>query len=62
VVDARYLNVRDVLKYERLLVTAEAIPVVEGLWALAEDQREPSVWKQARIAERAERVAASQEA
>ncbi|MCC7025224.1 MAG: 50S ribosomal protein L4 [Thermomicrobiales bacterium] len=62
VVDARYLNVRDILKFERLLVTAEAIPVVEGLWALDEDRREPSVWKQARLAERAERVAASQEA
>lgn len=62
VVDARYLNVRDILKFERLLVTAEAIPVVEGLWALDEDRREPSVWKQARLAELAERVAASQEA
>lgn len=62
VVDARYLNVRDVLKYERLLVTTEAIPVVEELWALPEDQREPSVWQQARMAERAERAAASQEA
>lgn len=52
VVDARYLNVRDVLKFDRLLVTREAIPVVEGLWALPEEAREPSAWKQARLAAR----------
>jgi large subunit ribosomal protein L4 len=52
-IDARYLNVRDILKYDRLLVTREAIPVVEDLWAPAEGQREPSVWKQARMAQRA---------
>jgi large subunit ribosomal protein L4 len=63
VVDARYLNVRDILKYDRLLVTREAIPVVEGLLALAEDKREPSVWKQARLAERASQaVGAAREA
>jgi large subunit ribosomal protein L4 len=54
VVDARYLNVRDILKFDRLLVTKEAIPVVEGILALPEDRREPSVWKQERIAARAE--------
>lgn len=52
VVDARYLNVRDILKYDRLLVTREAIPVVEGHWAADEDRREPSAWKLARMAER----------
>jgi large subunit ribosomal protein L4 len=52
-IDARYLNVRDVLKYDRLLVTDEAIPVIEQLWALPEDRREPSAWKLARLAERA---------
>lgn len=54
VVDARYLNVRDILKFDRLLVTREAIPVVEGILALPADRREPSVWKQARIAARAD--------
>ena len=62
VVDARYLNVRDILKFERLLVTREAIPVVEEILALAEDRREPSVWKQERLAARAEAVAGTQEA
>ena len=47
---ARYLNVRDVLKYDRLVVTREAIAVIEELWALPEDEREPSAWKQARLA------------
>jgi large subunit ribosomal protein L4 len=47
---ASYLNVRDVLKFERLLVTKDAIPVIEGILALPEDRREPSVWKQARMA------------
>lgn len=51
-IDARYLNVRDVLKYDRLLVTREAIPVVEGLWALKGSDREPSVWQEARMAAR----------
>ena len=53
VIDARYLNVRDILKFDRMVVTREAIPVVEGLLALPEDQREPSVWKQERMARRA---------
>jgi large subunit ribosomal protein L4 len=47
---ASYLNVRDVLKFERLLVTKDAIPVIEGILALPEDRREPRVWKQARMA------------
>lgn len=45
---ASYLNVRDVLKYERLLVTKEAIPVIEGLWALSEADHAPSRHKAAR--------------
>jgi large subunit ribosomal protein L4 len=53
VIDARYLNVRDILKFDRMVVTREAIPVVEELLALPEDQREPSVWKQERMARRA---------
>jgi large subunit ribosomal protein L4 len=58
VIDARYLNVRDVLKFDRLLVTREAIPVAEAILALPEAQREPSVWKQERLAARAEQAVA----
>jgi large subunit ribosomal protein L4 len=61
-IDARYLNVRDVLKYDRLIVTREAIPVVEGLWALSEAQRQPSVWQQARMARNEGAETASREA
>jgi len=60
-IDARYLNVRDVLKYDRLLVTREAIPVVEGLWALTDADRKPSRWQEARLARRAGIQAASGE-
>jgi large subunit ribosomal protein L4 len=56
-IQAPYLNVRDVLKYERLVVTREAIPVIEGLWALPADRREPSQFKQARLAARAAKEA-----
>jgi ribosomal protein L4 len=53
VVDAKYLNVRDILKFDRMLVAREAIPAVEGLWGLPEDRREPSSWKLERMARRA---------
>jgi large subunit ribosomal protein L4 len=52
VIDARFLNVRDLLKYDRLVVTTEAIPVIEGLWALPPDNREPSRWQLERQAKR----------
>jgi large subunit ribosomal protein L4 len=52
VVDARYLNVRDILKFDRMLISHEAIPAVEGLWGLPEDRREPSSWRQERMARR----------
>jgi large subunit ribosomal protein L4 len=42
---APMLNVRDVLKFDRLIVTEEAIPVIEKLWALSEEKRAPSAWK-----------------
>jgi large subunit ribosomal protein L4 len=48
---APMLNVRDVLKYDRLIVTEEAIEVIEGLWALPEEKRQPSQWKLQRQAE-----------
>ncbi len=43
-------NVRDVLKFERMLITREAIAIIEGLWALPADRRQPSSWKLARLA------------
>lgn len=49
---ASYLNVRDVLKYERLVVMKPSIEVIEKIWALPADKREPSVWSQARRAVR----------
>jgi large subunit ribosomal protein L4 len=49
-IQAPYLNVRDILKYERLLVMRDAIPMIEGILALPEDRREPSSWKLARLA------------
>jgi large subunit ribosomal protein L4 len=57
---ASMLNVRDVLKYDRLVVTSDAIEVIEGLWALPEEKRQPSQWKlerQAEASETAEEVA-----
>jgi large subunit ribosomal protein L4 len=47
---AGYVNVRDVLKYERLVATPEAIAKIEELWALPEEKRTPSAFKQARLA------------
>lgn len=42
---AGMLNVRDVLKYDRLVVTEEAMAQIEELWALDEASRQPSQWK-----------------
>lgn len=47
---AANLNVRDLLKYDRVLITREAIEVIETLWALPADKRQPSAWKLARQA------------
>jgi large subunit ribosomal protein L4 len=47
---AGVLNVRDVLKFERLVVAEEALATIEQLWALPEDKRTPSAWKRARLA------------
>ena len=47
---ASYANVRDLLKYDRLVITVDSVPVLESFLALPEDAREPSVWKQARVA------------
>jgi large subunit ribosomal protein L4 len=53
---AANLNVRDLLKYDRVVLTREAIEVIEGLWALPDDKREPSAWKKARLAAAAARA------
>lgn len=39
------LNVRDVLKFDRLVVAEEALGHIEELWALDEESRQPSQWK-----------------
>lgn len=49
---AGVLNVRDLLKYDRLVITEEAVAMVDALWALSDDEREPSEWKLARQAAR----------
>jgi len=58
-IQAPYLNVRDVLKYDRLLVTRESIAAIEGLWALPAERRQPSPFKAARLAARGGAVAAT---
>lgn len=50
---ASYVNVRDVLKYERVVLLPESIDVIEGLWALSEEKRMPSGFKVAREAAKA---------
>ncbi|MBA3338099.1 MAG: 50S ribosomal protein L4 [Chloroflexia bacterium] len=55
-IQASVLNVRDLLKYDRLMVTREAIAVIEGLWALPEAKRAPSKWKLARMAARGQDI------
>lgn len=47
---AGMLNVRDMLKFDRLVVTEAGIKQIEELWALDEAAREPSQWKLARQA------------
>lgn len=42
---AGMLNVRDMLKFDRLVVMEEAISQIEELWALDEASRQPSQWK-----------------
>ncbi len=54
---AGMVSVRDLLKYERVLVTPEAAEVIDGLWALQGTKREPSKWKLERQAAAQEEVA-----
>jgi large subunit ribosomal protein L4 len=54
-IQAPVLNVRDVLKYERLLVTEESIAVIEGILALPAEQRTPGTFRRKRLARLAER-------
>ncbi|MBA2276481.1 MAG: 50S ribosomal protein L4, partial [Chloroflexia bacterium] len=54
---APMVNVKDVLKYERLIVTEETSTTIEALWALSEEKRTPSRWKLARQADAADGAA-----
>lgn len=47
---AELINVRDALKFDRMLVAEEAIEVIEKLWSLPEAKRQPSAWKAERLA------------
>lgn len=48
-IQAPVLNVRDVLKYERLVVSPEAIELIERLWALPADRRTPGRFRRKRL-------------
>jgi large subunit ribosomal protein L4 len=37
VIRAGYVNVRDVLKHERLLLTTEAVETIQGLWSMKKE-------------------------
>jgi uroporphyrinogen-III synthase len=50
------------LKYERIVITPEAIERIESLWALSEKKRTPSAFKLARLAARGESTASVKEA
>lgn len=39
IIRAGYVNIHDVLKYERLLLTTEAVDTIHGLWALNEEAK-----------------------
>ena len=49
-IHAPVVNVRDVLKYERLLVCAESLPIIEGILALPTEQRAPGSFRRRRLA------------
>jgi large subunit ribosomal protein L4 len=49
-IQASVVNVRDVLKYERLLVTEESLPIIEGILALPEEKRTPGSFRRRRLA------------
>ena len=50
-IQAPVVNVRDVLKYERLLVTEESLPVIEGFLALPAESRAPGTFRRKRLAQ-----------
>lgn len=49
VIIAPLLNVRDVLKYEQLMILEEALPVIDGWLALEDSRRIPGVFRRARL-------------
>jgi len=54
---ASYLNVRDLLKYDHIVVMKDSVTTIEGILALSAEQQEPSEWKKARTAAAAEESA-----
>jgi large subunit ribosomal protein L4 len=60
-IHAPYLNVRDVLRYDRLLVLREAVQVIEKLWAVPATGRRLSGFGEARRAARRSLTAAKPE-
>ena len=50
-IQAPVVNVRDVLKYERLLVTEESLSVIEGILALPAESRAPGTFRRKRLAQ-----------
>jgi large subunit ribosomal protein L4 len=54
-IQAQVLNVRDVLKYERLLVCEESLPIIEGILSLPAEKRTPGTFRRKRLARLAAR-------
>jgi large subunit ribosomal protein L4 len=50
VLPAMLLNVRDLLKYERLVLLEESLPIIEQWLALPAERREPGRFRQERLA------------
>jgi len=49
VIIAPLLNVRDVLKYEQLMILEEALPAIDSWLALEGSRRTPGVFRRARL-------------
>lgn len=48
-IHAGYVNVRDLLKYERVVITPEAVDQIESLWAVQPPQRKLGPFASARL-------------
>jgi large subunit ribosomal protein L4 len=60
-IHARYVNVRDLLKYERVVITPEAVDQIESLWAVQQPTRTLGQFATARL-ERLRATTATKEA